>query len=675
MTRFCYDAAFERNLGWFTEAEQLALRGKRVAIAGMGGVGGVHLITLVRLGIGAFHIADFDHFSLANFNRQIGANVNTIDRPKAEVLEEMARAINPELRITRFDEGVTEQNLESFLKGVDLFVDGFDFFVMNIRRRVYQRCHELGIPAICAAPIGMSTGFLAFDPNGMSFEQYFRMEGRSENEQFLRFYVGLVPKLLHRCYLADPARLNLVTRTGPSTGAACELCAGVAAVTAVKLLLRRGDVKPAPWNHHYDAFRGILATTKLRDGLNGPVQRLKLKLFGSGILARMYKQPPPPATFSPDDAVDEILHAARWAPSGDNEQPWSFEKLGPETVLVHVARQDGGNIYHYRNDEPNLLAAGALLESLRIAASAHGRGMAWRLDGDTDPLRLHVTFFADETVVPDPLYSALGLRSVDRKRYRIRKLTGARREALEAALGGALRIDWYETAAERWRFARLSALATSIRLRAPETLPVHQHIIEWDKPLSADKIPAGALGLRRSTLRLMRWALGDRRRMEWLNRLGGADLATLEMDYAPILFSSAAFTLRFPAVIPPGQKLENLLRAGEHIQRFWLVATQLGLALQPAMAVLIFAHYGQTKLSFTKDIGVRAKAGRLAREFHSVFGAGPEDFVFMGRIGEPLVRIGVCRSVRKPVATLMSLPHEGDIANSTEPLMEAVVAP
>jgi len=65
----------------------------------------------------------------------------------------------------------------------------------------------------------------------------------------------------------------------------------------------------------------------------------------------------------------------------------------------------------------------------------------------------------------------------------------------------------------------------------------------------------------------------------------------------------------------------------------------------------------------------------LAREFHSVFGAGPEDFVFMGRIGEPLVRIGVCRSVRKPVATLMSLPHEGDIANSTEPLMEAVVAP
>src|ERR1700744_2214222 len=98
---FSYDAAFERNLGWFTEAEQLALRGKRVAIAGMGGVGGGYLITLTRMGIGAFHIADFDHFSVANFNRQMGATIATIDRPKAEVMEEMALAINPELRITR----------------------------------------------------------------------------------------------------------------------------------------------------------------------------------------------------------------------------------------------------------------------------------------------------------------------------------------------------------------------------------------------------------------------------------------------------------------------------------------------------------------------------------------------------------------------------------------------
>ena len=62
MTRFAYDEAFSRNIGWVTATEQRALRGKRVAIAGLGGVGGAHLITLARLGVGAFRIADFDRF-------------------------------------------------------------------------------------------------------------------------------------------------------------------------------------------------------------------------------------------------------------------------------------------------------------------------------------------------------------------------------------------------------------------------------------------------------------------------------------------------------------------------------------------------------------------------------------------------------------------------------------
>ena len=207
--RFTYETAFARNLGWFTEPEQFALRGKCVAIAGQGGVGGVHLLTLARLGIGAFHIADADTFDLVNFNRQIGATMQTIGRPKVEVLNEMALAINPELRIERFDEGVTIENIDRFLRGVDLFVDGFDFFAIDIRRRVFARCSELGIPSITAAPIGMGTAFLAFSPRGMSFEEYFRLEGQPESEQLIRFLVGLTPKGLQRGYLVDPSRVDL----------------------------------------------------------------------------------------------------------------------------------------------------------------------------------------------------------------------------------------------------------------------------------------------------------------------------------------------------------------------------------------------------------------------------------------------------------------------------------
>lgn len=60
MRKFDYDAAFSRNIGWVTEQEQERLKNCRVAIGGLGGVGGVHLLTLARLGIGKFSVADFD---------------------------------------------------------------------------------------------------------------------------------------------------------------------------------------------------------------------------------------------------------------------------------------------------------------------------------------------------------------------------------------------------------------------------------------------------------------------------------------------------------------------------------------------------------------------------------------------------------------------------------------
>src|SRR5579864_3570032 len=107
-TRFSYDEAFSRHRGLIDPGEQEKLRRSRVAIAGMGGVGGIHLLTLARLGIGAFTIGDFDRFDIVNFNRQAGATTETIGLPKAAVMESMARSINPELRVTRFDAGVDE---------------------------------------------------------------------------------------------------------------------------------------------------------------------------------------------------------------------------------------------------------------------------------------------------------------------------------------------------------------------------------------------------------------------------------------------------------------------------------------------------------------------------------------------------------------------------------------
>jgi molybdopterin/thiamine biosynthesis adenylyltransferase len=286
MTRFDYRTAFSRNIGWVTPDEQTRLRGKRVAIAGLGGVGGSHLLTLTRLGVGAFHIADPDTFELANFNRQAGATLGSIGRSKADVLRDLATDINPELDIGVFPDGVSEANIAAFLDGVDLYVDGLDFFAVPARRLVFDHCRRRAIPAVTAAPLGMGAAVLTFLPGRMSFEAYFRLEGQPEDEQLVRFLVGLSPAMLQRPYLVEPSAVDLLARRGPSTAMACELCAGLAATEALKVLLGRGRILAAPWGLQLDAYRGRLARTWRPGGNRNPLQRAAIAIARSQ-LARM----------------------------------------------------------------------------------------------------------------------------------------------------------------------------------------------------------------------------------------------------------------------------------------------------------------------------------------------------------------------------------------------------
>lgn len=273
---FDYDSAFSRNIGWVTSEEQRSLRGKRIAIAGLGGVGGVHLLTLARLGVGAFNISDFDSFDWVNFNRQAGAVVSTLGRPKVDVLAEMANEVNPELDIRKFPEGISAANVDDFLKDVHVYVDGLDFFAFEARRVAFAACHRLGIPAVTAAPLGMGTAVLVFLPGQMSFEDYFCLEGCDEEEMAIRFLLGLSPAMLQRCYVADPSRVNLAEHRGPSTIAACQLCAGVTATEVLKVLLRRGTVRAAPRGYHFDAYRSRFVHTWRPGGNRNPLQRIGL---------------------------------------------------------------------------------------------------------------------------------------------------------------------------------------------------------------------------------------------------------------------------------------------------------------------------------------------------------------------------------------------------------------
>ncbi len=285
MQVFDYRTAFSRNIGWLLPEEQELLRSKRVAIGGLGGVGGSHLVTLTRLGIGGFNIADFDIFEVGNFNRQAGAFLSRVGQEKVEVLSEMALDINPELDLKKFSSGISEENIEEFLDEVDIYIDGLDYFAVSVRRAVFAACAEKNVPAVTAAPLGMGAAVVNFLPGQMTFEQYFQLEGHTEREQLIRFLLGLSPAMLQRGYLVHPDAVDFANHKGPSTPMACELCAGMAATQALKILLKRGGVLAAPWGQQFDAYRDKFVKTWRPWGNSNPIQKLGIMIASKQLKA------------------------------------------------------------------------------------------------------------------------------------------------------------------------------------------------------------------------------------------------------------------------------------------------------------------------------------------------------------------------------------------------------
>jgi molybdopterin/thiamine biosynthesis adenylyltransferase len=274
---FDYYQAFDRNIGWLTPQEQERLRLKRVAIAGLGGAGGIELLTLVRLGIERFSLADFDKFELGNFNRQAGATVSGLGRKKLDVMLELVKDINPRADVRLFPAGVTKANAHEFLDSVDIYVDALDFFAIDARILVFEACAKLRIPATTVAPLGMGAALLNFLPGRMSLmsTSAWRPRRRRAAASSARRIVPCAASA-SVCRGSDEGEL----RRAPCAfhGHGMPLCGGIAATEALKILLERGRVYAAPWVVHFDAYRNTLRRTFRPFGNRNPLQRLVLAI-------------------------------------------------------------------------------------------------------------------------------------------------------------------------------------------------------------------------------------------------------------------------------------------------------------------------------------------------------------------------------------------------------------
>lgn len=270
-----YKKAFSRNIGLLTDDEQETLSKSRVAIAGLGGLGGRHFATLARMGIGGFNIADIDEFDVANVNRQIGATSSTIGGKKTDVMAAMIKDINPGVALKIFDEGVQPENAVEFLEDVDAVVDSIDFFQMEARRLLYKTARALGKTVVFSAPLAISGTLHIFTPEAMSFEEYYDInDDMTPYDQLVAFAVGLCPRGTHLSYM-DTSKVDLVSHRGPSIACACDISTGLLTTEIMSVILKRRKLKAVPHYAQFDPYRRIYRTGYLPWGNRGPIQRLK----------------------------------------------------------------------------------------------------------------------------------------------------------------------------------------------------------------------------------------------------------------------------------------------------------------------------------------------------------------------------------------------------------------
>jgi molybdopterin/thiamine biosynthesis adenylyltransferase len=268
--KFDYSRAFSRNIGLVTEQEQERLKNTCVALPGLGGVGGAHLQTLARMGIGAFRLADPDTFDVVNFNRQVGATLSTVGRNKAEVMAEAALQINPDVDVRTFTDGITEANIGAFLDGVDVVVDGIEFYCMATRRMLFRAARERNIPVVTAGPIGFGAAVFVFMPGKTSFEEHFGIDDEmTRAEQLLAFALGLTPGMVRD---VDPSRVDVAGEKGPALASACMICAATAATEVLKIVCHRGTLLCSPRGVYFDPFRGRTAFLRPRPSLRRSIR-------------------------------------------------------------------------------------------------------------------------------------------------------------------------------------------------------------------------------------------------------------------------------------------------------------------------------------------------------------------------------------------------------------------
>jgi molybdopterin/thiamine biosynthesis adenylyltransferase len=248
-----YREIFSRNRGLITEDEQSLLRRSTVAIAGVGGVGGLLAERLIRIGIGRLKISDPGDFQKSNFNRQYGASMVTLDHNKAEIVSRQLADINPTAQIVWDKTGISDESSANvFIHDADFIIDEMDFGMFKQSIRLQRAARQQNKYYFFTSAIGFGAMIVIFDPRGLTLEEFDDLPIDVNLDEVEKINVSIerivpnIPAYLHVSIREDLADICAGRRTGPSSSVGVGLASILAANEAVNIILRKRDIRVAP---------------------------------------------------------------------------------------------------------------------------------------------------------------------------------------------------------------------------------------------------------------------------------------------------------------------------------------------------------------------------------------------------------------------------------------------
>lgn len=644
-----------RNQHKVTREEQRFLSQRRVGIVGLSVGAHVAMVLGLERSCGELRLADFDVLELSNLNR-LHEGVTSLGLKKTMLAARRIAEMDPFLKVTCFHDGLTAANLDEFFLGggnLDVLVDECDDFAMKFACR--QRARQLGVPVVMEANDRATLDIERFDREpdrpilhgllaGLDTSKISSLRTNEEKIPYLLPMVG-------EATMSDKLRASLL-EVGESIEAWPQLASDVAlGAGLVANVLRRMAL-----DQLNDSGRYFVDLDELvRDAERSPPELrtpLPSQVQASAEPAPFQDDVEPGQLSLDASTLEALLEAALRAPSGANEQPWSWSVHGPNLWLVGRNRF-GESLLNY-GDVATHLAVGAATENLVLRA--HQLGLSVKLVRPPERGKVAAIGFrffrgnappdGCESHLYDALSSCIGGRHTNRRRISGGPLES---DVLGALCAAAASISGchLQFATDRSAVAELADVtgrAERIRMLHPAGHGDMMREIRWtpeEAEATRDGIDLRTIDLSASELaglKMLRSPGVPPLLKRWR---GGRGLEKLTRS--SLLASSAVGLL-----LVTRQTLPARVDAGRALERVWLLATQRGLSLQPhTAAVFLFARaFGGGARDF--DSETLGELHGLHARLRAVFGA-PGGEVFLFRLFpscEPLER-----SLRRPAAT------------------------